>query len=211
MTKFTKEQLIEEAKQAVEGCRRLLRVSPGVEAHKISLRLAEITLAALRAEPVAIVEPSDYVTAAQLVGECSARKAVHELYEGALRIGDKLYRHATPAPVSVPTFEEWCKRTEQKPVGWVRDAMKEAYEGCRAAMLQGKAEPVSQHDELPHEPQIAAYEKIMEQAIPDGYALVPVEMTDEIGEVIAREARCCGGIALDIYDAILLAAAPQQE
>lgn len=47
--------------------------------------------------------------------------------------------------------------------------------------------------------------------VPDGYALVPVEMTDEIGEVIAREARCCGGIALDIYDAILLAAAPQQE
>lgn len=48
-------------------------------------------------------------------------------------------------------------------------------------------------------------------AIPDGYALVPVEMTDEIGEVIAMEAHCCGGIALDIYDAILRAAAPQQE
>ncbi|HHC4163949.1 hypothetical protein HPN31_16620 [Klebsiella pneumoniae] len=50
-------------------------------------------------EPVAIVEPSDYVTAAQLVGEESLRKAVRELYEGALRIGDKLYRHAQPAPV----------------------------------------------------------------------------------------------------------------
>lgn len=44
---------------------------------------------------------------------------------------------APPAPVSVPTFEEWCERSEQKPVGWVRDAMKEAYDGCRAAMLQG--------------------------------------------------------------------------
>ncbi|RFS80616.1 hypothetical protein D0U00_04295 [Leclercia adecarboxylata] len=54
MTEYTKEQLIEEAKQAVEGCRRPLRVSPGVEAHKISLRLAEIALAALTAptEPV---------------------------------------------------------------------------------------------------------------------------------------------------------------
>ncbi|MBZ7499679.1 hypothetical protein FMJ36_16915 [Klebsiella michiganensis] len=50
-------------------------------------------------EPVAVVEPSDYVTAAQLVGEGPDRKAVHELYEGALRIGDKLYRHAQPAPV----------------------------------------------------------------------------------------------------------------
>ncbi|MBZ7580122.1 hypothetical protein FML15_22880 [Klebsiella michiganensis] len=61
--------------------------------------LASMALAAMDSEPVAIVEPSDYVTAAQLVGEGPARKAVHELYEGALRIGDKLYRHAQPAPV----------------------------------------------------------------------------------------------------------------
>lgn len=40
---------------------------------------------------------------------------------------------APPAPV-VPKFEEWCQRTEQNPAGWVREAMKEAYEGCRAAM-----------------------------------------------------------------------------
>ncbi len=59
--------------------------------------LARMALAAMDSEPVAIVEPSDYVTAAQLVGEGPARKAVHELYEGALRIGDKLYRHAQPA------------------------------------------------------------------------------------------------------------------
>ena len=40
---------------------------------------------------------------------------------------------APPAPI-VPTFEVWCQRVEQNPVGWVREAMKEAYEGCRAAM-----------------------------------------------------------------------------
>lgn len=65
-------------------------------------QLTERVLACVPAvdcEPVAVVEPSDYVTAAQLVGEGPARKAVHELYEGALRIGDKLYRHAQPAPV----------------------------------------------------------------------------------------------------------------
>lgn len=62
-------------------------------------------------EPVAVVEPSDYVTAAQLVGEGPARKAVHELYEGALRIGDKLYRHAQPAP-----------ETEREPIAWLNDA-----------------------------------------------------------------------------------------
>nr|WP_227524302.1 DUF551 domain-containing protein [Klebsiella quasipneumoniae] len=44
--------------------------------------------------------------------------------------------------------------------------------------------------------------------IPDGYVMVPKEMTDEIGEAISMQANCCGGIAPDIYDA-MLAAAPQ--
>ncbi len=44
---------------------------------------------------------------------------------------------------------------------------------------------------------------------PPGYVMVPKEMTDEIGEAIAMQANCCGGIALDIYDA-MLAAAPQE-
>ena len=35
--------------------------------------------------------------------------------------------------VSVPTFEEWCQMEDMKPLGWVREAMKEAYDGCRAA------------------------------------------------------------------------------
>lgn len=42
--------------------------------------------------------------------------------------------------------------------------------------------------------------------IPEGYVMVPKEMTDEIGEAIAMQANCCGGIALDIYDAMLAAA-----
>lgn len=45
--------------------------------------------------------------------------------------------------------------------------------------------------------------------IPNGYVMVPKEMTDEIGEAIAMQANCCGGIALDIYDA-MIAAAPQE-
>ena len=64
-----------------------------------TLAAFKLALAAMDSEPVAVVEPSDYVTAAQLVGEGPARTAVHELYEGALRIGDKLYRHAQPVPV----------------------------------------------------------------------------------------------------------------
>ncbi|WP_243216779.1 hypothetical protein [Klebsiella pneumoniae] len=55
---------------------------------------------------------------------------------------------------------------------------------CRAAMLQAGNSPI----------------------IPDGYVMVPKEMTDAIGEAIAMQARCCGGIALDIYDAMIEAA-----
>lgn len=42
--------------------------------------------------------------------------------------------------------------------------------------------------------------------VPDGYVMVPKEMTDEIGKAIAMQANCCGGIALDIYDAMIAAA-----
>ncbi|QHC46414.1 hypothetical protein EFZ62_16160 [Serratia marcescens] len=62
------------------------------------------------------------------------------------------------------------------------------HDACRAAML---AQPVS-----------GGY------TLPDGFKLMPLEMTDEIGEAIAMEARCCGGIALCIYEAAL-AAAPE--
>ena len=55
-----------------------------------------------------------------------------------------------PAPV-VLTFEEWCKRTGQKPQGRVCDTMKEAYEGANY--------PV----------------------IPDGYVMVPMRLTAENG------------------------------
>ncbi|WP_394894253.1 dATP/dGTP pyrophosphohydrolase domain-containing protein [Klebsiella pneumoniae] len=40
------------------------------------------------------------------------------------------------APV-VPSFEEWLSAANRKPLGWVKDAMREAYDACRAAMLSG--------------------------------------------------------------------------
>ncbi|HEC2618923.1 TPA: hypothetical protein R2K51_005692, partial [Raoultella ornithinolytica] len=45
------------------------------------------------------------------------------------------------APV-VPSFEEWLSAANQKPLGWVKDAMREAYDACRAAMLQAGNSPV---------------------------------------------------------------------
>ncbi|HID9179149.1 TPA: DUF551 domain-containing protein [Klebsiella quasipneumoniae] len=38
------------------------------------------------------------------------------------------------APV-VPSFEEWLSVANRKPLGWVKDAMREASDACRAAML----------------------------------------------------------------------------
>ncbi|KAJ96822.1 hypothetical protein DF41_24820 [Raoultella planticola] len=50
-----------------------------------------------------------------------------------------LYRHAQQ--LVVPTFEEWCQQTQQKPLGWVKDIMREAYDGCRAAMPAATPKP----------------------------------------------------------------------
>lgn len=97
--------------------------------------LQERRQATMNSEPVAVVEPSDYVTAAQLVGEGPARKAVHELYEGALRIGDKLYRHAQPASEREQVriaHAEWSQATfgNVGPVGPLKHLSKEALEAA---------------------------------------------------------------------------------
>ncbi|AIM22426.1 hypothetical protein SERRSCBI_14140 [Serratia sp. SCBI] len=62
-----------------------------------------------------------------------------------------------------------------------RDIAAEVWNACRAAML---AQPVSQR-----------------YTLPEGFKLMPLEITDEIAEAIAMEAHCCGGIALCIYEA----------
>ncbi|XGP20268.1 DUF551 domain-containing protein [Klebsiella quasipneumoniae subsp. similipneumoniae] len=96
-----------------------------------------------------------------------------------------LYRHAQPAPVSYSDFEEFWS----------------AY-----------IHPLAQDDELKDFSwgiwNACASNSQPAPVVPDGYVMVPKEMTDEIGEAIAMQANCCGGIALDIYDA-MLAAAPQ--
>ncbi|MCW7609084.1 DUF551 domain-containing protein [Serratia bockelmannii] len=93
-------------------------------------------LANREAQPVAIVEPSDYVTAAQLVGEEPRSKAVRPLFEGALAIGMELYT-APPAP-AVPgemagslesianKYQTTIEQAQFIVVGW---------NACRAAML----------------------------------------------------------------------------
>lgn len=82
----------------------------------------------MESEPVAVCIVEDGQMCPDGFCECD-----HSLPDGT----HELYAAPQPAPVCVPTFEEWCERTKQKPVGWVRDAMKEAYDACRAAMFNG--------------------------------------------------------------------------
>ncbi len=67
---------------------------------------------------------------------------------------------AVAQPVAnVPTFDEWLEIRGNKPLGWVKDAMRESYDACRAAMLQAGNSPV----------------------IPDDWQLVPKRLTAENG------------------------------
>ncbi|MGY9367511.1 hypothetical protein ACTM71_23200 [Citrobacter portucalensis] len=67
--------------------------------------------------------------------------------------------YAAPPASVVPTFDEWLAIRGDKPLGWVKDAMRESYDACRAAMLQAGNSPVTQ----------------------DGYVLVPKKLTAENG------------------------------
>lgn len=102
--------------------------------------LARFALAAHEQEPVAVVELSDYVTAAQLSGDEPRRKAVKELYEGALVVGQNLF--ASPAPVpAVPndipaglagTIVSLCAYNVRD-----KELAQKIWNACRAAMLNG--------------------------------------------------------------------------
>ncbi|EOC5813723.1 hypothetical protein ACI5DH_000082 [Cronobacter turicensis] len=99
------------------------------------LAIARVALAALRerAEPVPVVPKIDRKAICNKVHWLCARSPGATFYNAAEFALDEVAELlAPPAPV-VPTFEEWCQRNGQKPVGWVREAMKEAYEACRAA------------------------------------------------------------------------------
>lgn len=100
------------------------------------LAAMRIALASLEAEPVAWRYRTTDINGNPNPGWSFSEEA------SLLGLHQPLFS-APPAPVSVPTFEEWCELTERKPVGWVRDAMKEAYDACRAAMLAAAPQEVS--------------------------------------------------------------------
>ncbi|CZY46149.1 hypothetical protein [Enterobacter asburiae] len=103
---------------------------PGVVNEDAANALAamKLALASLEAEPVAWLYSASFERG-HVEGELTDAPGC-----------DMPVYTSPPAPVSVPTFDEWLEIRGNKPLGWVKDAMRESYDACRAAMLQG-AEP----------------------------------------------------------------------
>ncbi|MCM7018258.1 hypothetical protein [Enterobacter asburiae] len=159
MSTITKEQLRERAREKVKSLEFAVTQTAFADSRaelEEELELARIALASLEAEAVCVIDQSnlDYLKSGSDADVWPASRT---------EMGDVLlYRSAPPAPVSVPTFDEWLEIRGNKPLGWVKDAMRESYEACRAAMLQGADgnSPV----------------------IPDGWVLVPIEPTPDMRE-----------------------------
>ncbi|HBB4987440.1 TPA: DUF551 domain-containing protein [Escherichia coli] len=144
---FTKEQLIEQAKKNIEVLRVAVERVPGAyDAAVIHLKLAEITLASLKAEPVAKII-AHYPLGID-VGKQKFVQAIGELPD----FGGHLFA-APPVPVVPAALPEnddedghdidYLEPSEVYSLG--RTA---GWNACRAAMLHG-AEPVSQTYKLP--------------------------------------------------------------
>ncbi|MCA7281699.1 hypothetical protein LE058_11570 [Escherichia coli] len=153
-----------------------------LEAKCAALAAMKLALASMTAEPVAW--QWEYRDKTHVTNRQARAKFVAQ--DGDVTV-QPLFA-APPAPVSVPTFDEWLEIRGNKPLGWVKDAMRESYEACRAAMLQGKAGPVSQPFKLP-----------------PGWVMVPKDPTAAMYDAGDRQL-----VTKQVWDA-MIAAAPQQE
>ncbi|HCB1062204.1 TPA: DUF551 domain-containing protein [Klebsiella pneumoniae] len=193
--------------------------------HGESKELARMALAAMDSEPFEL--PLDYLQghkdglewAAQLA-EANHPETGDWLYDDPIELA-KAIRKGPDMPPSQPALDtELVAYTDERNLGYIDRGRETAY-------LWGKQNSEASDVALYRHAQLAPASPVCtcpsgdgslrwpcpvhpgnSPAIPDGYVMVPKEMTDEIGEAIAMQANCCGGIALDIYDA-MLAAAPQ--
>ena len=158
-------------------------------------------------------------------------ESIHDHETGSHSIPLYPFHNAPPAPV-VP--DEIQKLKDWRGFKYVKNGIHysvnyaNGWNQCRAAMLQAGNHAEQHLDMVDHSgdthKMVAGNSPVIgvdlasgpdrtvevRYVAPPGYVMVPKEMTDAIGEAIAMQANCCGGIALDIYDA-MLAAAPQQE
>ncbi|MGX8816720.1 hypothetical protein [Enterobacter kobei] len=189
---FTKEQLIEKLKHRISVASGF----PQSEKAQMDLELARIALASLEAEPVCVIDQSnlDYLKSGSDADVWPASRT---------EMGDVLlYLSAPPAPVSVPdeVTAEDCPAFVKYDITEVDEAWVRGFNACRAAMLQGADgnSPV----------------------IPDGYALVPVDMTpgmmravqinSELGAYAAANLSGAYSLFREFWD-VAIAATLQQE
>ncbi|EBG7039870.1 hypothetical protein GTC33_002176 [Salmonella enterica] len=201
ITRFTKEQLRERAREKVKSLEFAVTQNAFADSRaelEEELELARIALASLTAEPVlyAAEETLAYANMGEIHLTCLSEPmgdAVIPLYT------------APPAPV-VP--DEWtiqdavkfCRETGRQDAG---SAM-EAWNACRAAMLQGVEQPQNARQNIP--------ENIPDgnsPAIPDDWVMVPKEPTQAMIKAWLSEVANFRGHAAGYKAA--LAAAPQRE
>ncbi|HCN1541385.1 TPA: DUF551 domain-containing protein [Escherichia coli] len=138
---FTKEQLIEQAKKNIEVLRGAVERVPGAsDAAVIHLKLAEITLASLEAEPVAVNDDMAYAFHHALSDSSLGTDEVEEIKVG-LRAA---FANVTAQPVPVVPGEIADDLMEKLPKSdaWA-NGFRGGWNACRAVMLQG-SQPVSQ-------------------------------------------------------------------
>ncbi|HEL5287661.1 DUF551 domain-containing protein [Klebsiella pneumoniae] len=107
--------------------------------------LARMALAAMDSSE-SVELPLDYLQghkdglewAAQLA-EANHPETGDWLYDDPIELAKAIRKGPGMPPVQpeqvVPTFDEWLELSGNKPLGWVKDAMRESYDACRAVML----------------------------------------------------------------------------
>lgn len=191
---FTKEQVVGHIRAKLDAHQNSTWPVSMASSAQMEKQILEIALASLEAEAVCVIDQSnlDYLKSGADADVWPASRT---------EMGDVLlYRTAPPAPVSVPAAMEMDDDFDSafehgKAVGW------NAY---RAAMLQS----------------FGNSEQLNSPVIPDGWVMVPIELTPrmitklqqntEIGSYIAANWAGAYGLFQKFWDEAI-AAAPKQE
>ncbi|HHD8983718.1 TPA: DUF551 domain-containing protein [Escherichia coli] len=221
---FTKEQLIEQAKKNIEVLRVAVGRVPGAyDAAVIHLKLAEITLASLEAEPVAKII-AHYPLGID-VGKQKFVQAIGELPD----FGGYLFA-APPAPIvpeekPMPNALSMLEREITQLIGDAQEATVTGYELIAEAwrLMDGQDPKTSDwHSkaskylnsnivEKVDDDRIEAVKAVLRrvagnsQVTPDGWVMVPKQVTPEISNAInVVGQRCtCGNCSQRLWDLLL--------
>lgn len=170
MTEFTKERLISEIEMLEHFAGNVKWIS---EKGEQSLLFAADAMRQL-------LDSMEQEPAAYMVGDYSLLHAQNPKVDEYLDRAKPLYAAPQLPQPAVP--DELAGKSFEYIANKFQVSMSEAqwilvgWNASRAAMLQGARRDLS----YPVDPQVAEYERIMEQAVPDGWVAVPVEPTEDM-------------------------------